>query len=96
MTSGDTDHRQRRHQYDTPTRRRARDTVGDLINAINSGTAGNATSPPRSAAADLVLTGHNDTASITVGGTGATDAADLGFGAANNTFTADQSADARR
>ena len=34
----------------------------------------------------MVLTGNNDTATISVSGSGANDASDLGFGASNNTF----------
>ncbi|MGB6567622.1 MAG: flagellar hook-basal body complex protein, partial [Xanthobacteraceae bacterium] len=59
-------------------------TVGDLINAINSGTA--AVTATLSGG-NIVLTGNNDTATISVTGSGASDAADLGFGAANHTFT---------
>ncbi|MFY9695062.1 MAG: flagellar hook-basal body complex protein, partial [Xanthobacteraceae bacterium] len=58
-------------------------TVGDLINAINSGTA--AVTATLSGG-NIVLTGNNDTATISVTGSGASDAADLGFGAANHTF----------
>jgi flagellar hook protein FlgE len=59
-------------------------TVGELINAINSGASGNAAVAASLSGGNLVLTGNNDTASITVGGTGANDASDLGFGAGNN------------
>ena len=70
------------------------DTVGDLINAINSGTAGNATVTASLSGGNLVLTGNNFTATISVTGSGANDASDLGFGASHNTFPTDQSADA--
>jgi flagellar hook protein FlgE len=59
-------------------------TVGDLINAINSGATGNAAVTASLSGGNLVLTGNNDTASITVGGSGAGDASDLGFGTGNN------------
>jgi len=62
----------------------AGDTVGDLINAINAGGAGTAAvTASLSGGGNLVLTGNNDTASITVGGVGA---ADVGFGAGQNSF----------
>jgi flagellar hook protein FlgE len=62
------------------------DTVGDLMSAINSGTAGNAAvTASLNASGDLVLTGSNDTASITVGGTASADSA-IGFGAGANSF----------
>ena len=61
-------------------------TVGDLINAINSGGAGNAAVTASLAGGNIVLTGNNDTATISVSGSGANDASDLGFGAANNSF----------
>jgi flagellar hook protein FlgE len=61
-------------------------TVGDLINAINSGASGNAAVTAALTGGNIVLTGDNDTATITVTGSGASDAADLGFGAANHTF----------
>ncbi len=61
-------------------------TVGDLINAINSGGAGNAAVTASLAGGNIVLTGNNDTATISVSGSGANDASDLGFGAANHTF----------
>ncbi len=60
--------------------------MGDLINAINSGTAGNAAVTASLIGGNIVLTGNNDTATISVSGSGANDASDLGFGAANNTF----------
>ncbi len=62
------------------------DTVGDLINAINAGTAGNATVTASLNGGNLVLTGNNFTSTIGVTGSGASDAADLGFGASHNTF----------
>ena len=61
-------------------------TVGDLINSINSGGAGNAAVTASLAGGNIVLTGNNDTATISVSGSGANDASDLGFGAANNSF----------
>ncbi len=57
------------------------DTVGDLISAINGGSA--AVTASINSSGDLVLTGNNDTASITVGGTAASD---IGFGAGENSF----------
>jgi flagellar hook protein FlgE len=57
------------------------DTVGDLITAINGGSA--AVTASINASGDLVLTGNNDLASITVGGTAASD---IGFGAGENSF----------
>ncbi len=56
-------------------------TVGNLITAINSGSA--AVTASLNGSGDLVLTGNNDIASITVGGIGA---ADVGFGAGQNSF----------
>jgi len=56
-------------------------TVGDLISAINGGSA--AVTASLNASGQLVLTGNNDTASITVGGTGASD---IGFGAGQDSF----------
>jgi flagellar hook protein FlgE len=61
-------------------------TVGDLINYINSGASGNAAVTASLSNGSLVITGNNDTATITVGGTGANDASDLGFGTGNNDF----------
>jgi flagellar hook protein FlgE len=55
-------------------------TIGDLITAINGGSA--AVSATLTGG-NLVLTGTSPTASITVGGTGA---ADVGFGAGQNSF----------
>jgi flagellar hook protein FlgE len=62
-------------------------TVGDLINSINSGGAGNAAVTASLVGGNIVLTGNNDTAAISVSGSGANDASDLGFGAANNSFS---------
>ncbi len=60
------------------------DTVANLISAINAGTPGNAAvTASINSSGDLVLTGNNDTASITVGGTAASD---IGFGAGENSF----------
>jgi hypothetical protein len=60
------------------------DTVGNLINAINSGKSGNAAvTASLNLSGDLVLTGNNATASVIVGGTYA---ANIGFGAKNDTF----------
>jgi flagellar hook protein FlgE len=61
-------------------------TVGDLINAVNSGATGNAAVTASLSGGSLVLTGDNDTASITVGGSAGGDAGDLGFAGANNDF----------
>jgi flagellar hook protein FlgE len=61
-------------------------TVGDLINAINSGASGNAAVTASLNGGNIVLTGNNYTAAIAVSATGASDAADLGFGASNNAF----------
>jgi flagellar hook protein FlgE len=57
-------------------------TVGNLITAINGGTAAVTASL---SGGNLVLTGNNDVAGITVTATGS-DATDLGFGAGNNSF----------
>jgi flagellar hook protein FlgE len=59
----------------------AGDTLQTLVNAINSGPA--AVTASLNASGNLVLTGNNDTASITVGGTAS---ANLGFGAGENAF----------
>jgi hypothetical protein len=60
------------------------DTVGDLMNAINTDSVGNAAvTASLSKDGDLVLTSKNDTDTIIVGGTYASN---LGFGVANNTF----------
>jgi flagellar hook protein FlgE len=58
-------------------------TIGNLITAINGGTA--AVTASLNSSGNLVLTGNNDVASITISGTGS-DAADLGFGAGQNSF----------
>jgi len=63
------------------------DTVGDLIDAINSGASGNAAVTASLNSGNLVLTGDNYTASITVTGSAANDATDLGFGSGHNTFS---------
>jgi flagellar hook protein FlgE len=57
------------------------DTVGNLMSAINGG--GAAVTASINSSGDLVLTGNNDLASITVGGTAASD---IGFGAGENSF----------
>jgi len=57
------------------------DTVGDLISAINGGSA--AVTASINSNGDLALTGNNYTASITVGGTAASA---IGFGAGANSF----------
>jgi flagellar hook protein FlgE len=59
-------------------------TVGNLITAINGGTA--AVTASLNSSGNLVLTGNNDTADITVTATGS-DATDLGFGAGENSFS---------
>jgi hypothetical protein len=60
------------------------DTVGDLINAINSNAFGNANAfAYLNTSGNLVVTGTNTTDTITVGGTYA---AALGFGGSNDTF----------
>jgi flagellar hook protein FlgE len=59
-------------------------TVGNLITAINGGTA--AVTASLNSSGNLVLTGNNDTAAITVTATGS-DATDLGFGAGENSFS---------
>jgi flagellar hook protein FlgE len=58
------------------------DKISDLIAAINGGTA--AVTASLNSSGDLVLTGNNYTASITVGGTGASA---IGFGAGQNSFS---------
>ncbi len=61
-------------------------TVGSLISFINSGVSGNAAvTASLNGSGDLVLTGQNDTDTITVGGSTG-NAAALGFGAGNTTF----------
>jgi flagellar hook protein FlgE len=62
------------------------DTVGALINAINSGAAGNAAVTATLSGGSIALTGDNDTATITVTGSGANDASDIGFGNTNHVF----------
>jgi flagellar hook protein FlgE len=59
----------------------AGDTIQTLITKIGAGTA--AVTASLNASGNLVLTGNNDVASITVGGTGA---ASIGFGAGSNSF----------
>ncbi len=61
-------------------------TVGSLINAINSGGASNANVSASLSGGSIVLTGGDDTSTVTVTGSGANDASDLGFGASNHTF----------
>jgi flagellar hook protein FlgE len=66
-------------------------TVGDLINAINSGASGNAAVTASLSSGSLVLTGNNDTANISVTDTNTTpgtDATLLGFGSSNDSFNA--------
>ena len=66
-------------------------TVGDLINAINSGAAGNAAVTATLSNGSLVLTGNNDTANISItdnNTTPGTDAALLGFSSGNDAFDA--------
>jgi flagellar hook protein FlgE len=58
------------------------DTVGDLMAAINGGTA--QVTATLNSSGNLVLTGNNYTSSITVGGTAASD---IGFGAGANSFS---------
>jgi flagellar hook protein FlgE len=58
-------------------------TVNDLMTAINAGTA--AVKATLNATGNLVLTGQNDTSTITVGGTGS-DPSFLGFGAGEDSF----------
>jgi flagellar hook protein FlgE len=57
-------------------------TVGNLLTAINSGTA--AVGATINSAGDMVLTGQSYTSSITVGGTAASN---IGFGAGQNSFS---------
>jgi flagellar hook protein FlgE len=59
----------------------ANSTVADLLSAINGGSA--AVTATLNSSGNLVLTGNNDVASVTVGGTGA---ASIGFGAGVNSF----------
>ena len=58
-------------------------TINDLISAINAGGAGSADVSASLVGGSLVLTGTTPTASITVGGTGASQ---IGFGAGDNSF----------
>jgi hypothetical protein len=61
-----------------------KDTVGDLINAINTNAYGNAqVTASLNASGKLVITANNQTASIQVGGAYA---GNVGFGAGNNFF----------
>jgi flagellar hook protein FlgE len=67
----------------------ATSTVGDLINAINSGASNNAAVTASLSGGNLVLTGDNDTATVSItdnNATAGTDAALLGFGSSNDTF----------
>ena len=59
----------------------AGDTINTLMTAINGGSA--QVTASINSAGNLVLTGNNDVASITVGGTAS---ADIGFGAGQNAF----------
>jgi hypothetical protein len=60
------------------------DTVGDLMNAINSNSVGNAAvTASLNKTGDLILTGKNDTNVVMVGGNYASN---IGFGVGNNTF----------
>ncbi len=61
-------------------------TVGSLINSINSGASGNAAVTASLTGGSIVLTGNNDTSTVTVSGSGASDAADLGFGSGHTSF----------
>jgi hypothetical protein len=62
------------------------DTVGDLINALNVDLPTNAqVTASLNGHGQLVITGRNDTAYVTVSGTG-TDAAAIGFGIGHTTF----------
>ncbi|HEX3992934.1 MAG TPA: flagellar hook-basal body complex protein, partial [Acetobacteraceae bacterium] len=60
------------------------DTVGDLVNAINAGTA--AVTASLNPSGNLVLTGNNYTATIAITGSGSTGSA-LGFATGANTFS---------
>ena len=64
------------------------ETVGDLITAINAANTGGTldVSAALNSGGDLVLTGTNGVASITVGGSGS-DAAAIGFAAGANSFS---------
>jgi hypothetical protein len=60
------------------------DTVGDLINAINTSTGGNANVAAwLNSSGDLVISGKTDFDSVTVGGAYALN---VGFGASNDSF----------
>jgi trimeric autotransporter adhesin len=60
------------------------DTVGDMMNAINTDSVGNAAvTASLNKTGDLVLTGKNDTNIVMVGGNYASN---IGFGVGNNTF----------
>ncbi len=62
------------------------DTVGDLINALNVNLSTNAqVTASLNGQGQLVVTGRNDTAYVTISGTG-TDASVLGFGVGHTTF----------
>jgi flagellar hook protein FlgE len=61
-------------------------TVGSLINSINSGASGNAAVTASLTGGSIVLTGNNDTSTVSVTGSGANDASDIGFGGSNHTF----------
>jgi flagellar hook protein FlgE len=65
------------------------DTIGNLMTAINAAHTGNTLDVTAAlsggTSGDLVLTGSNDIASITVGGTATADTA-IGFGAGANSF----------
>ncbi|HEX4408541.1 MAG TPA: flagellar hook-basal body complex protein [Xanthobacteraceae bacterium] len=58
------------------------DTVGDLMSAINGGSA--TVTASLNGSGDLVLAGNNFTSSVTVGGTAASA---IGFGAGQNSFS---------
>jgi len=61
-------------------------TVGDLVSYINNSTTGlAAVTASINSTGNLVLTGKNDTSTLTIGGTGS-DPADIGFGAGENSF----------
>lgn len=68
----------------------ATSTVGDLINAVNSGAAGNAAVTASLSNGSMVLTGGNDTATVSITDNNSTtpgaDASLLGFGSTNDTF----------
>jgi hypothetical protein len=62
------------------------DTVGDLINALNVNLSTNAqVTASLNGQGQLVITGRNDTAYVTISATG-TDASVLGFGVGHTTF----------